>query len=197
MSTIGPTTPIQIMSNAAMILGKSPFTSIDQANKLALSLQKAYDSIIPGELGSLNWGFAKKVIQLSLNAGVNPNFAEWTNIYDLPPDFLIISRVWPPVDYQVYENKLYTNTDQALWMEYGYNAPVTSWVPPFKKYAQYLLAEEVGISSTENPQIYQTIQIGLKTWRAKAMFSDSQNSPSKTIWSQPWITARYGRHNVR
>ena len=195
MAGNGPTTEIEIQSNAALLLGKSPFTTIDNADKFAVSVQKLYDMLVPAELGSNAWKFAKKQVQLSQIAGFDPDFAEYEASYALPGDMLNIVRLYPMVWYQIFENRLYTGTTGELKMEYTYNAPVVSWNPAFKAYMTATIAYQMCLSVTENPQLMQMLGGLVKQYRAQAMYLDGQNSPNRGIASSPWIAVRGGRYN--
>jgi len=194
MST-GPTTEIEIQSNAALILGKKPFTSISDSDQFALSVQKMYAMLVPGELGSNNWKFAKKQVQLSQVAGFDPDFAEWSTAYDLPTDLLCVSRLFPNVRFQIFENRIYTSSAGELKLEYAYDAPVTSWSAAFKIFITYRIAADMALSVAENPQLAQILEGKTQRARATAMFIDGQNSPGVGIQSNPWLEVRGSRYN--
>jgi len=192
----GPTTDIEIMSNAATLLGKRSFATIDDADEFAVSLQKFYDLLVDSELAKNAWKFAKKQISLSLVAGFNPDFAEYSAAYDLPADFLSLVRLFPHVPFQIFGPRIYTGSSGTLKIEYNYRAPVTHWSAPFKEYMVYSLATIVAASVTEDPSLMQMIAQERRSARASAMFVDAQNSPNRAIQSNPWLEVR-GRGNTR
>lgn len=187
---MGPTTDIEIMSNAAVILGKSAFTTIEDADEFAVSLQKFYDMLVPSELSKVHWKFSKKQQELSLVSGFDPDFAQFTSAYDLPADFLSAVRVYPSVHYQIFGKRIYTSTTGKLQMEYNYQVPVTYWSNPFKEYMVFALASAAAMSVTENPSLVQMVQNERHRARAEAMWVDAQNSPNVPFQSQPWIECR-------
>lgn len=190
----GPTTDIEIMSNAALLLGKKPFTTIDDADEFAVSVQAFFDMLVPSELAKIGWKFAKKQIEISEIAGFDPDFAEYDTAYALPGDFLMLVRLYPNIPFQIFENRLYASHNGELKMEYNYQVPVTSWSDPFKEFMTYSLAAAVGSAVAENEKLVLRLEQKASQARATAMFVDGQNSPNRSIQSNPWIEARYGRY---
>lgn len=186
---MGPTTDIEIMSNAAVLLGKSPFATIQDSDEFAVSLQKFYDMLVPSELSKSHWKFAKKYIQLALTSS-EVDFAQWDSAYQLPADYLMAVRVYPDVLYEIFGDKLYTTTTGELKMEYNYNVPVTRWSNPFKEYMVYSLAANMAMSVAENLRLSQMLEQKRHQARSEAMWVDSQSAPTIAIQSKPWIEAR-------
>lgn len=185
----GPTTDIEIMSNAAVLLGKSAFATIEDSDEFAVSIQKFYDMLVPSELSKNHWKFSKRYIQLSRSSS-DPDFAEWTSAYDLPSDFLSAMRVYPNVNYQIFGNQIYTSTTGKLELEYNYQVPVTFWSPAFKEFMVYSLASKLASSVSENVQLMSIMAQERDRAKSEAMWIDAQNSPNKSIRSRPWIEAR-------
>ena len=187
-----PTTDIEIMSNAVVLLGKKAFTTIDDADEFAVSAQKFYDMIVESELAQNSWKFAKKAVQLSQVAGFDPDFAEYTTAYDLPADFLSLVRMYPNIQYQIFGRRIYCSSQGILKLEYNYNAPVTRWSAPFKEYMVYCLASKMAPAVTENPNLIAQIISERNALRSSAMYIDAQNSPNRPIARNPWIACRTG-----
>ena len=53
-----PTTDIEIMSDAVVLLGRKAFTTIEDSNEFAVSVQKFYDLLVSSELAKNTWKFA-------------------------------------------------------------------------------------------------------------------------------------------
>ena len=187
----GPTTPIEIMSNAAVLLGKAPFTTIEDANEFAVSMQMFYDLLVPSELAKNIWKFSMKIVQLSQVAGFDPDFAYYNVAYDLPADFLAMVRVYPDVPFQIFGRRIYCSSQGKLQIQYTYDVPVTYWSNPFKEYMVYCLAAKLAPSVCENAQLTQVMMLERDRARANAMYTDSQNSPTVPIQSNPWREIRY------
>lgn len=187
----GPTTDIEIMNIAALLLGKNPFTTVDPKDKFAVSMQTFFDLLKESELGKIAWKFAKKQIQLSQIAGFDPDFAQWNAAYALPSDFLLLVRLYPSIPFQIFENRIYANQTGKLKIEYNHEVPVTSWPAPFKEFMANQLAANVGAASAENENLVARLEGKASQLRSIAMFVDGQNSPNVAFQSNPWIEVRF------
>jgi len=187
----GPTTSIEIMSNAVVLLGRKSFTTIDDASEFAVSVQMFYNLLVPSELAKNIWKFSMKIVQLSQVAAFDPDFAYYNVAYDLPADFLAMVRVYPDVPFQIFGRRLYCSSHGKLQIQYTYDVPVTYWSAPFKEYMVYCLASKLAPSVSENAQLTQIMMIERDRARSIAMFVDSQNSPSFPIQSNPWRDVRF------
>ena len=185
-----PTTDIEIMSTAAVLLGKKAFTTIDDADEFAVSMQKFFDLLVASELAKNVWQFARTFAQLSQVAAYDPDFAEYSTAYDLPADMLAVIRLYPNINYQIYGTRLLTASSGELKMAYNYIVPVSKWSAPFKEYMVYSLASKMAMSVTENANLIGMMKMERESARAIAMYVDSQNSPNVPIQSAPWIEVR-------
>lgn len=187
----GPTTDIEIMSNAAVLLGRASFTTIVDSNEFAVSLQMFYNMLVASELAKNIWKFSMKIVQVSQVAAFDPDFAYYNTAYDLPADFLAMVRVYPDIPYQIFGRRMYCTTQGKLQIQYTHEVPVTYWSAPFKEYMVYALASKLAPSVCENVQMTQIMMVERDKAKAIAMFVDSQNSPSVPIQSNPWREVRY------
>jgi len=186
----GATTDIEIMSGAAILMGKAPFATIDEADDFAVAMQTFYDQLVPAILASPDWNFSAKIIQLSVSATEVPDFAEFDTAYALPADFLALKRVYPNVRFQQFGQFLYTSTTGELKLEYIYQTPVTKWSQPFKMFVQYKLAAALAFSNAEFARLAQAFEVEATNWKIQAMWLDAQGSTSRSIAFKPWIAAR-------
>jgi hypothetical protein len=185
-----PTTDIEIMSDAVVLLGGKSLQTIDDANEFAVSLQKFYDLLVSSELAKNMWKFATKIEDLSQVAGFNPDFYWYNVAYDIPADFLSLVRIYPDIPYQIFGRRIYCGSTGRLQMVYNWNAPVSYWSDPFKEYMVYALAAKLAPSVAQNAQLTQIMMMERDRAHAIAMYVDSQNSPSVPIQSVPWIETR-------
>lgn len=185
-----PTTDIEIMSTAVVLLGKKPFTTIADDSEFAVSTQMFWDLLVSSELAKNMWKFATKIVDLSQVAAFNPDFAWYNTAYDLPADFLSLVRVYPDIPYQIFGRRIYCASTGRLQLIYNWDVPVSYWSAPFKEYMVYALASKLAPSVTENVNMTQIMMLERDKAKAIAMYVDSQNSPSVPIQSSPWIEAR-------
>jgi hypothetical protein len=187
-----PTTDIEIMSTAAVLLGKKAFTTIDDADEFAVSCQKFFDLLVESELAQNHWKFCKKQVQLSQVAGFDPDFAAWNAAYDLPADFLALVRLYPRIPYQIFGKRVYCSTQGTLKLEYSSSIPVSYWSAPFKEYMVYALASKLAPAVALDAALMQAFVSERNIVRSTAMYIDAQNSPNTPIQSNPWIAVRTG-----
>lgn len=187
----GPTTSIEIMSNASILLGNKEVTDLSSAGEFGVALQSSYDLLLDAEIASNRWRFAAKTQELSLIGALSPDFAQWDYEYQLPADYLSMQRVFPTVNYEIFGDRLYTGGNGSISAEYfSSSPPVTLWSAPFKSYFTYLLANHLAISVTENASVIDRIERGMSRWASLALHSSSTSRPNRPMASQPYITAR-------
>ena len=193
----GPTTPIEIISAAAILLGREPLTTIDTKDKFGVSAQMFYDLLVDSEIAQNHWKFCKKEVQLSKVAGFDPDFSAWNAAYDLPADFLALVRLDPNINYQIFGKRIYTaNSTASLKMEYTYNTPVTFWSAPFREYIVYALAAKLAISQALDANLAQALMSERNLLRSTAMYIDAQNSPNVPIQRNILIDSRRSGYGI-
>lgn len=187
-----PTTDIEIISNALVLLGKNSVQTINEASEFEVAAQKFYDLLVSSELAKNTWKFATKMVDLARVAAFDPDFAWYSTAYDLPADFLSLVRIYPFVPYQIVGRRIYCSSTGRLQLMYNWNAPVSYWSAPFKEYMVYALASKLAPSVAENSALTQMMIMERNAAKAIAMYVDSQNSPNVPFQSIPWINVRFG-----
>ena len=89
-------TKIELISNALILIGDLPITSLDGNTRAQTVANNLYDNIVQSELTKFTWGFARKKAQIDLTVD-SPVGTEWQSIYQLPADMLFLIRVNPLV----------------------------------------------------------------------------------------------------
>ena len=125
---------IEIISNAAVLLGASPVESEDQDTKAARVGFNLYPSTYLSALTMSHWGFAKAQQQLSLL--VEEPLFDFQNAFQLPltPKLLKIIKVISTtggrtIRYQRYKDKIYTDHN-TTFIEYLFD-PTEAFLPPY------------------------------------------------------------------
>lgn len=186
----GPATDIEVMSLAAQLLGKNPFTTVDQGGEFALAVQSLYNALVPSELANNNWRFNTFIWSLNLINNFDPQFAQWHYAYQLPPDYLALVQIFPPVQFQIFQNYIFTGFGGQLKIEYRSQVPVSYWPKYFSLYMAVQLAWYLAPSVAVNANLEKLLGQRLIETRSKAMFSDAQSHPNIGIVSKDWIQAR-------
>jgi hypothetical protein len=73
---------IQLISNALILIGDLPITSLEGNSRAQTVANNLYDNIVQNEMTKFRWGFARKKAQLDLTVTV-PVGTEWQSIYQL------------------------------------------------------------------------------------------------------------------
>ena len=71
---------IQLISNALILIGDLPITSLEGNSRAQTVANNLYPNIVQNELTKYRWGFARKKGQLDLTTEV-PVGTEWQSIY--------------------------------------------------------------------------------------------------------------------
>ena len=83
---------IQLISNALILIGDLPITTLVGNSRAQTVANNLYDNIVQNELTKYRWGFAKKKAQLDLTTET-PVGTEWQSIYQLPADLLFLIKI--------------------------------------------------------------------------------------------------------
>lgn len=183
-------TKIQLISNALILIGDLPITSLTGNSRAQTVANNLYDNIVQSELTKYRWGFAKKKAQLDLTAG-DPVGTEWSSIYQLPSDLLFLIKINPQVPYSLYGDKLYANTKSALYADYIYNAPESKWPVYFSKMIEYKLAMDFAPSIRDSAASMEANAGQYLNASRMARFTDAQQYPTTPIVDRPFVDVRF------
>mgnify|MGYP003126767478 FL=1 len=182
-------TKIELISNALILIGDLPITSLDGNTRAQTVANNLYDNIVQSELTKFTWGFARKKAQIDLTVD-SPVGTEWQSIYQLPADMLFLIRVNPLVPYNLYGDKLYTNTKSALYVDYIYNAPESTWPVYFSKMIEYALAMDFAPSIRDSGGAMDANARQYVNASRMARYTDSQQRPVEPLASNPFVNVR-------
>jgi hypothetical protein len=110
---------------------------------------------------------------------------------------MMLHRVYPLIPYIVFGDRILTTSNQSLTAIYSKNVPVSKWPPAFSLYIVYALATMLGVSVTNSDRLLARLDSNTKMWESRALFADGQNSPTRTIKSNPWAQVRYNFRDNR
>ena len=181
---------IQLISNALILIGDPPITSLEGNSRAQTVANNLYDNIVQNELTKYRWGFARKKIQLDLTTEV-PVGTEWQSIYQLPADLLFLIKINPQVPYGLYGDKLYCNASSAIFADYIYNAPESTWPVYFSKMIEYALAMDFAPSIRDSAASMDANARQYINASRMARFTDSQQYPVVPITDRPFINVRF------
>lgn len=191
MSITQPTTDIEIISQASVICGRQGFNTLDDGGSFATDGGALYQTLVTAELGSNRWRFAQEFQAMGVLATLTPNFDNWRYYWEMPADLLMLFRIDPMVPYIVFGNRILTNDNQSRTAIYAKSVPVSKWPATFSMYIVFKLASMMAISVTNSDRMVARIKGDADMWESRALFSDGQNTPARSIRSQPYVDVRY------
>jgi hypothetical protein len=189
------TTRVQIISQALMLMGKKPITSLINQSDIVTALDQAFDTLLQATLSMGNWRFAGTIVELPLNVNT-PIGGYYRYSYQLPGDYLKLIHLWPHnYDFEIYEgNQLYTsynNGSQPLFLDYIFMPLLQNLPPYFVKYFYYELATDAALANAQRPDFYEALKSQRDIVLAQAQAADAQNRPQTPLQSQPMLSRRF------
>jgi len=127
---------IDLVSNAMILIGDKPIDSLDGDDRRQVVASNLYDNIVEFELSKHRWGFARAKAQLSLTTETLID-NEYRYSYQLPTNMLVLIKIYPKIDYQIYGDKVYCNFSQKLTCDYIAQTDASEWPVYFRKMIEY------------------------------------------------------------
>jgi hypothetical protein len=180
-------TKISMCSNALLLIGHGTISSFTEGGAGALVASNLYDSSYENLLTLHRWRFASGKVSLSRLTATPLN--EWDYAFQLPANYMLINRVIPQSDYEIFEDKIYSN-QQTLDLDYVYK-PAESELPAyFVKLVEYYLASQFSVPVTDNSTKGQLYDGMYQNQLRQAKFADASSRPPDAIASTPLWAAR-------
>ena len=180
-------TSIEICSNALNLIGHGSIASFTDGGAGANIADALYETTYEDLLSQHRWRFASAKVTLAQLTATPVN--TWDYAYQLPADYIIATTVYPNMDYEIYEDKLHTNS-QTVDLDYVYKAPEAEMPAYFQRILEYLLASVFAIAITDNSNKAEEYRRMFDYNLRRARFTDSQSRPTKAIVDSPFIEAR-------
>jgi hypothetical protein len=183
-------TRVQIISNALMQLGHKPITSLSGGDSLVVAADQIYDIKITSVLTRSNWRFATQIQQLSQLAEAPPN--PWKTAYQLPAGYLKMLILYPFMyAWDIYAGqKLYTQYQGVLSMEYVFLPDVSMFPPHFVDYFTYEISTALALSNAQKAEYYPLLNAQRVQQQGLAMAIEAQNRPNFHQIDIPMLTQR-------
>lgn len=180
-------TAIEICSRALILLGHNPISSFDEAGAGATVANAMYESSLNSLLQSHRWNFTKK--KASLNRLVAAPLNEYSYQYQLPTDYLNIIKVSDNSDYEIYQDKIYSD-QTSLDIDYVFRPDETQFPPLFTETLEFYLASKFAIPVTDsktNAEVYLGFY-NQQIKKAKAV--DAQSVPAYQLNNTEYLAIR-------
>ena len=180
---------IDLISNALILIGDVTINNLIGNERRKEVARNLYDNVVKNELTKHRWGFARKKAQLSLLTSI-PIGNDWDRAYELPADLLVLIKISPRINYQVYGSQIYCNYNQALYCDYIYDCPESEWPVYFAKMIEYALARDFATSIRDSSSLRGEMAAEYENASRMARYTDSQQHPQTPIQSRPLIDVR-------
>ena len=184
---------IDICSRALILIGADPITSFSDGNVEALVSVNMYEDVARAALVNSRWRFATNQAVLNLLTAVPTG--RYDRAYQLPSDRLMLHAVTVndlAIDYQVYGDKVYSDTDPAdvVVADYTFRASEQNWPSYFTIAVEYALAVVFATSIARDATLAQIMQKQATNAMAKARSLDSQQQTSRKLVTSRFIAER-------
>lgn len=178
---------IDLISKALILIGETPLTSLSDPRYGATVGSNLFDLLFETELQSNRWRFAcnKKSLSRLTDTPLN----EWQFAYQLPSDLLLPLGTWPRINYEIYADRIYTNST-SVDLEYMFKPELTKIPAYFNLLMTYALARVMVKPVTESDTAVQIMDKLYLVQRNRALFSDAQGRPNKPVVDNPFTDLR-------
>jgi hypothetical protein len=182
------TTNIEICSNALIMIGHGAISSFTDGGAGANTAAALYDTTYESLLSQYRWRFASA--KKSLNRLVAAPLNEFEYAYQMPANYIVAVGISSGVDYEIYEDKLYTNAS-AIDLEYIFKPSESKLPGYFQRLLEFNLASIFAIPVTDNSTKAEEYRKMYEVQLRQARYTDSQSRPANAIMDSPLIEARY------
>lgn len=187
-------TKVEIISAAFGDLGRDPISDIDpsSAEPIVITASKKFDVLVKFTIQDFPWRFATLTRNLNKIAATPP-VEIFSDIFQLPADYLNLERTVPFIPYRMYEDKIYTNSN-TFQIDYRSSEFLNPLKFPafFDLYIEYRLAVDMAMPLTQQISIKKEWQQEAKQQLIFAKYQDSQQQPSNVIQSDAILTLHFG-----
>ena len=178
---------IEIASNSLVRIGVPPISSLTEGGAAGIVANNLYEPTILAVLTESRWRFsaAKRLLARLTSKPLN----EFSYAYQLPSDMILLYRTIPNVDYEIFENKLYSNMS-SISVDYLFRPDESRWPPYFQLMIEYKLAAEFALTVTNNRSLHELFEQKYILQAKKARFADAQGRPADPIERSSYIEVR-------
>lgn len=178
---------IETASNALVRIGVPPISSFTEGGAAGVVANNIYEPTILAILTETRWRFAaaKRLLAKLTSTPLN----EWSNAFQLPSDLILMYRVYPNSNYEIYENKLYSNNN-SVSIDYLFRPDESRWPAYFQLAVEYKLASEFALTVTNNSTKAKIYEEKYQQQIVKARFADAQGRPATPMQRSNYISVR-------
>lgn len=183
----GLTSKIQLVSNALVLLGGSPISSLTDGTTGATLGANLYENTYVALLQNHRWRFAVKIQQLS-RLTASPQ-TDYQYAFAMPND-MKYSIKGSSRNYEVYDSEIHCN-DREFTLEYVHRVDEDLLPAYFAKALEYELASKFAIPLTGDIDKADYFKKEFIDAIRKAKFADSTQYPEVPVEHSPYIDVRF------
>jgi len=168
-------------------IGADTITSLTENVKRAGTANQLYPTVKRSFLTKRHWNFAKAKVALARLTATPLN--RWSFGYQLPADLLKLITTYPPSDYEVQGDKLYTN---ATTVEIDYISNVDEDLMPWfaVEALELWFAARLAIPVAQSRTLMDDMTALFQDAMNEAKAADSQQAPNTPVADAPFIDCR-------
>lgn len=173
---------VSIISNAFVLLGKQTINSLDPTNPIHVAAAQLYDSVLPDLLCKAPWRYTITNQDLKRINSTPNNYGSWSYMFELPddPKMLLLYKVYPESNYQIYQNHLYSN-QLELKVDYVYQSDEETFPPYFTTLLIYAMAYHLAMPVTQSTTLVQFWSSEYRRQKTIAEGINANQIPSQII----------------
>jgi len=180
-------TSIEICSNALNMIGHGQIASFTEGGAGASAAKSFYETTYVNLLSMHRWRFASA--KVSLGQLTSEPINNWKYAYQLPSNYVVATYIYPRSDYEIYENKLLTNSTEVD-LDYIFRVDESRIPGYFQRLVELNLASLFAISVADSSSKAEEFRRMGELQLRRARYTDSQARPVDAIPSSPFIEAR-------
>jgi len=183
----GNASDIALASNAMLLLGGSTIASFTEESAESQIAANLFEHSYRYVLAVHRWRFAVKQEKLA-RLTAEPE-ALFNYQFQLPTDIIYLIRTIDNQRYEVYEDKLYSNSTEVT-IEFVYDIDSDKIPSHFAKAVEYYLASQFAIPLTGDTEKASYYSAQYEKAVVKAKFIDSSSRPNQTFINNRYTDVR-------
>jgi hypothetical protein len=184
----GTSSDIQIASNSLILLGHEPISSFTEGTTGSQVASNLYESSYNSMLVTYRWRFATKKAKLARLSETPLN--DYSYQFQLPTDLMYLISATSGTDYDIYEDKLYSN-QKIEEIDYIYKVAADKLPAYYIKALEFFLAMQFAIPITGDIDKMRAMKTLMEDQLRLARHSDSTQRPADTLDDNPYSEARW------
>ena len=183
----GTTSAISLCSNGLLLIGHQSIASFKEGTAGSEIADNLYQSSYHSVLTTYRWRFATRKKKLSRLSAAPMN--SYAYQHQLPIDLLYLIKPIGIMDYEIYEDKIYTNHSEVE-IDYTYQVEEGNLPGYFIKMFEFFLASQFALPITGSLDKMKAMNTVYLHQLRMAKYADSSQRPSDNFPVNPYVDIR-------